>query len=403
MTSTSSQAATDRPPADQASASRLAWLGLPDYLQEPSFQFWALQGIGWGGWATSWIASGVFWGMQPAYNLAVLVGMVTGMLLTAILREAYQSLWNHPIWLRALLGLVGSYFVAVLWQLSKNVALFEFYGPLLEFDEHLVQGFGPYFRGTLSSFYIILCWSGLYFGIKYYRMLLIERARALSAIASAREAQLRMLRYQLNPHFLFNTLNAISTLILEQDSRKADLMVNRLASFLRYSLDSDPNQLLPLEQEIAALGMYLDIEQARFDERLEVTFEIEDEARRALLPGLLLQPLVENAIKYAVARSETGGRIVIRGRVRDGWVELEVEDDGPGLPPDFQIDAGSRGVGLANLRDRLVQVHGARQELRLQKVASGGLKVVIRMPFTTEPVATEIVATELEPRPEGRR
>ncbi|MCC5873426.1 MAG: histidine kinase [Gammaproteobacteria bacterium] len=383
---------TDIPLPDKRLLSRMAWLGLPDYLHKQSFQFWALQGIGWGGWAASWMASAFYWGMQPAYNLAVLTGMLTGMLLTAGLREIYQAVWNHPAWLRVLCGLAGSYVIAALWQVSKNVALFEFYGPLLDMDRVLAQGWTGYFRGTLSSFYIILCWSGLYFGLKYYRMLLVERDRALSAMANAREAQLRMLRYQLNPHFLFNTLNAISTLILEQDSRKADLMVNRLSSFLRYSLDNDPSQLVPLEQEVAALKMYLDIEQARFEDRLQVSFEIDDAARRALLPGLLLQPLVENAVKYAVARSETGGRIVIRGRIRDGWVELEVEDDGPGLPSGFEIGVGSRGVGLANIRDRLEQVHGNRQEMRLQTVPSGGLKVFIRMP-----------ATDAEGRPEVKR
>ncbi|MCC5886838.1 MAG: histidine kinase [Gammaproteobacteria bacterium] len=392
MTSTASKRVTELPLGDQPLASRAAWVGLPHYMHLPSFQFWALQGIGWGGWAASWIASGVYWGMQPAYNLAVLMGMVTGMLLTAVLREVYQTVWNQPVWLRVLSCLMGSYLIAALWQVSKNVALFEFYGPLLDMERIRTQGWTGYFRGTLSSFYIILCWSGLYFGIKYYRMLLIERDRALGAIANAREAQLRMLRYQLNPHFLFNTLNAISTLILEQDSRRADLMVNRLSSFLRYSLDNDPSQLVPLEQEVGALRMYLDIEQARFEERLEVRFEIEDEARSALLPGLLLQPLVENAVKYAVARSEAGGRIIIRGRIRSGWVELEVEDDGPGLEPGFTIGSGSRGVGLANIRDRLLQVHGERQELRLESVPSGGLKVVVRMP-----------ATGLEPGAEGGR
>ncbi len=360
---------------------RAQWLGLPDYLHHPRFQFWALQLIGWSGWAGSWMASGMYWGMQPAYNIAVLIGMVTGILLTAVLRGLYRHTWNHPLALRVLILLFGSYGIAALWQVSKNVALFEFYGAYLDMDRVMAKGWTGYLRGTLSSFYIILCWSGLYFGIKYYRMLLIERDRALAAIASARDAQLRMLRYQLNPHFLFNTLNAISTLILEQDTRKADLMVNRLSSFLRYSLDNDPMQKVPLAQEVAALRMYLDIEQARFEDRLTVAFDIEPEAADALLPGLLLQPLIENAIKYAVARSEDGGHLFIGGRVRDGRLELTVEDDGPGLPEGYRPEAAGRGVGLANIRQRLQQAHGDRQEVRLETAASGGLRVVIRMPF----------------------
>lgn len=372
---------TTLPAASEPLPTRMQWLGLPDALRHPQVQFWLLQLLGWSGWAASWIASGIYWGMEPAYNLAVLIGMITGILLTALLRELYRLVWDQAVSIRVGAVLAGSYLTAALWQVSKNVALFEVYGAYLDLDKLLAHGWTGYFRGTLSSFYIVLCWSGLYFGIKYYRMLLVERDRALAAIAAARDAQLRMLRYQLNPHFLFNTLNAISTLILARDSDKAEAMVNRLSSFLRYSLDSDPSQKVPVAQEVAALKLYLDIEQARFEDRLEVAFEIESEAAMGLLPGLLLQPLVENAIKYAVAPSETGGRLRIAARVRDGWLELAVEDDGPGLPQTFGHEAAHRGVGLANIRERLRQVHGERQELRLENADGGGLRVAIRIPF----------------------
>ena len=161
----------------------------------------------------------------------------------------------------------------------------------------------------------MLVWSALYFGIKYYLLMQEERQRSLKAMNMAHEAQLKMLRYQLNPHFLFNTLNALSTLILDRQIEPANRMVSKLSNFLRYSLDNDPMQKISLAQEISALKLYLDIEKVRFEERLQLEIDVEDEARRALIPSLLLQPLVENAIKYAVSPSEEPVRLTIEARV----------------------------------------------------------------------------------------
>ena len=140
-----------------------------------------------------------------------------------------------------------------------------------------------------------------------------------------------MLRYQLNPHFLFNTLNAISTLILDNENRTANQTVMRLSEFLRYTLDQDPMKKVTLRQEIEAMNLYLTTEKLRFGERLKLEFAIEDAALEALVPSLLLQPLIENAVKYAVSPPEKGGTIRIEGRARGAMLELAVADDGPGL------------------------------------------------------------------------
>ena len=369
---------------EQSSASRARFI--PDKLGSRNVQFWLLQAIGWGGWGGSWVASGIYWQMGARYNLVVLAGMITGLLLTALLRELYQATWDHSLKLRAAALLLGSAIAGAVWQAAKNVALFEVYGPMEEAGEMLAFVWAGYFSGTLSSFYIMLCWSGLYFGIKYYRMVMAERDRAIAAMGHAREAQLRMLRYQLNPHFLFNTLNAISTLVLEQETRKADAMVNRLSAFLRYSLDSDPTQQVTVADEVAALRLYLEIEQVRFEERLTLDFHITEAAERALVPGLLLQPLVENALKYAVVPRAEGGTIAIAGRIHGTWLELEVSDDGPGLPVGFDVD-GDAGVGLANVRDRLARLYGAAQSFRIEAGSAGGTRAVIRIPFEVEQAA----------------
>ena len=173
-----------------------------------------------------------------------------------------------------------------------------------------------YVAYALSYIYVVLAWVGLYLGIKYYGQLQDETQRALAARTMAHQAQLKMLRYQLNPHFLFNTLNAISTLILDRDNATANRMVHGLSSFLRHSLDNDPMQRVTLRQELDALTLYLDIEKIRFAERLRIETDIDEDCWRALLPSLLLQPLVENAIKYAVAQAGRRRPAAHRGQAR---------------------------------------------------------------------------------------
>jgi LytS/YehU family sensor histidine kinase len=194
-----------------------------------------------------------------------------------------------------------------------------------------------------------------------------------------------MLRYQLNPHFLFNTLNAISTLILERENRTANTMVTRLSRFLRYSLDNDPMQKVDLEHEINTLELYLDIEKVRFEERLNVQVNVEDSARHALIPSLLLQPLVENSIKYAIAGREEGGTISIEARVFAKELLLEVSDDGPGIETeDGNLPTRkNRGVGIRNTRERLQQMYGGDHSCKFSSSVPHGLKVNMRIPFET--------------------
>jgi LytS/YehU family sensor histidine kinase len=235
------------------------------------------------------------------------------------------------------------------------------------------------FVGTLSSTYLLLCWSGLYFGIKYYEALQHERESMLRASALAQEAQVKMLRYQLNPHFLFNTLNAISTLILDGQGKIANQAVGRLSDFLRLTLDQDPMKKVTLRHELDALNLYLGIEQLRFGDRLKLEFDIDPEVTGALVPSLILQPLVENSLKYAVAPREEGGRLRIEAREVDGRLRLVVQDDGPGLPVGVELGAG-RGVGFRNTRERLAVLYGDEQQLAV-RFSRPGLRLEITMPF----------------------
>jgi LytS/YehU family sensor histidine kinase len=236
-----------------------------------------------------------------------------------------------------------------------------------------------------ANLFLLMSWAGFYFGINYYLTLRSETERRLIAARLADQAQLKMLRYQLNPHFLFNTLNAISTLVLEKDVKPANDMLTRLSAFLRYSLDSDPLQKTTLAEEVRALQLYLDIEKTRFADRLEIVYDIDPDAREALVPSLILQPAIENAIKYAIAQMEEGGRIAICAKREGDMLKLAVEDNGPKTPndPEALLDSGNAGVGLINMRNRLAHLYRDRQSFRLRTLEPTGLCVALTLPFET--------------------
>jgi LytS/YehU family sensor histidine kinase len=196
-----------------------------------------------------------------------------------------------------------------------------------------------------------------------------------------------MLRYQLNPHFLFNTLNSISTLVLLKQTERANAMLSRLASFLRYSLVGEREGLATVAQEAEALKLYLDIERTRFESRLRTRFDIAPDVMEARLPSLLLQPIVENSIKYAVTPSEDGADILIDARRIADRLVLTVADTGPGLARTLvPNDAGvpSTQVGIANIRERLVQAYGEDHRFELADNSPQGLIVLIDIPYQTD-------------------
>ncbi len=359
-------------------------MDMNELLKNKAFQFWSLQLGGWTGWGLSFYVGTMFWGKSEQYQLYLPIVTLIGMLLSLVLRELYKRVWDRPPWQLGLFVLVGAYVVAMLWWLARSVIFYHIISPDRAPELKTFWDIHFYLDGITTAYFVMLCWSGLYFGIKFSQLLQVERERSLKVAAMAHEAQLKMLRYQLNPHFLFNTLNAISTLVLDKDTELANTMVTRLSHFLRYSLDNDPMQKVNLSEEIDALELYLDIEKVRFADRLQLKIDLEGESHRALIPSLLLQPLVENSIKYAIAESIEGGTIRIAARVFAGDLLIELSDDGPGV--DFANGNLPRanGVGLANTRERLQELYGSAQSFRLGQADPRGLAVHIRIPFETE-------------------
>jgi len=196
---------------------------------------------------------------------------------------------------------------------------------------------------------------------------------------NAQRAQLAALRLQLNPHFLFNTLNAISTLVMERDVKRADLMIERLSDFLRASLTMDPTATIPLGEEFDTVQAYLEIEAVRFEGRLEVVLDCPDALRTAAVPGFMLQPLVENAIKYAVAPALRAVTVEVSAETHGEDLVLRVRDDGE--PVDPALSLSGSGVGLANTRARLANLYGDRATLRAGRV-EGGYLAEVRLPLS---------------------
>jgi hypothetical protein len=216
------------------------------------------------------------------------------------------------------------------------------------------------------------------FQVSFSRRRALTQERQLTAAQhAAQQAQLEALRLQLNPHFLFNTLNAISSMIITGRNDDAEQMTDKLSSFLRASLACDPSELVPVEDELGLTGDYLDIEGVRFGDRLRADIRCSEAAREVRVPGMLIQPLVENAIKYGVARSRQPVTIAISATVEDDMLCLTVFNDGD--QDVVPAKTSGAGVGLPNVRRRLEALYGSRAHLETEPV-DGGFRARICIP-----------------------
>ncbi|MFN4160491.1 MAG: sensor histidine kinase [Stenotrophomonas sp.] len=345
------------------------------FASRPGNLFWLLQAGGWFSYFLLNFLAAMGDGKPLSYVGASLSLALCGFATTSVLRLCYRRLRGKPLPLMvpsAALMLV----VATLVQMKLHVAITFSYCD--DCRIHSVLGYVWYFA---SAFYLLLAWTGLYVGIKLAQQLQRQKETALRSANAAHAAQLRMLRYQLTPHFLFNTLNAISTLVMDDRRDTAHRMICSLSSFLRHSLESDPEQSVTLAEELEALDLYLDIERLRFGDRLSVVLDIAPAAYAALVPSLILQPLVENAIKYTLSASEAGGRVVLLARRDANMLDLHVRDNGPGLAAAATSCRGA-GVGLANTRERLRVIYGERHHLDIAECSPRGTDVHLRLPFT---------------------
>lgn len=245
--------------------------------------------------------------------------------------------------------------------------------PVHTFGQYVRMEFAYSYHLAVITYWIVLA---VLRGMDSRRRLRDERLRNAQLETQLAQSQLQALRMQLQPHFLFNTLNAISALALA-DPLQARLMIARLSDFLRLTLEERHAPQVPLARELEFLRCYLDIQQVRFQDRLGTRLEVDDDTLRAAVPNLILQPLVENALRHGLLAKAEPGHLHVVGR-RDGdQLVLRVDDDGLGLPP----DGASEGIGLANTRARLAMLFGGDARLDLQRRDGGGTRVELRLPF----------------------
>lgn len=325
------------------------------------------------------------------YLLHPIVQSLLGIGISWPMRGLFQWSWEKKVGVKLAMVVLAILFFSFLWTIARLVTFIWLSG---ESKNFLPEFNLWYFPGIL----VFSCWAALYHVFRYYRFLQeehdnllktqnrmrVEQLKREKAERLAKEAQLKMLQYQLNPHFLFNTMNAIMSLVSSGQNHDATRMIDSLSSFLRSALDGDPMQRVTLQGEIKSLKTYLDIEQARFKGRLKIEYRIAEKDYGFRVPGMILQPLAENVIKHAVRPTNKPVSLTISASGGDDFLEIKVDDSGPGI--EHLKDGGLpvNGTGLQNVQDRLQNIYGEEYLMRLDSNEEGGLCVTIRIPAFSE-------------------
>jgi two-component system, LytTR family, sensor kinase len=275
--------------------------------------------------------------------------------------------------------------LGLLFGLS-HIALFAVLGTLFGQSRPgvTITFLGEFGRALRAFLYVelILYWAilGAAVARDSYRKYRERETRARELEAQLGRARLQALRMQIQPHFLFNALNTVSMLVRNGESERAVRMVAGIGELLRSSLADSAEQEVPLASELGFVRRYLSIEEFRFPDRLRVEVDVAEDLMSASVPNLILQPLIENAIRHGVAKSSSSGVVRIAARRRNGWLELTVEDDGPGLPEGWRADTAG-GIGLSNVRARMEQLYGSRQEFVIENAGPKGAAARLRIPL----------------------
>lgn len=356
--------------------------------------FWPLNTAGWFGISlvTYFSLSLPYDQFEISYLAHNISQSLVGFALTLPMRWTFRRIWDWPTGPRITVALLVTLVSAVAWAVLRLLLFMA-----MTQERELWGDFGGW---VFPSIFVFLTWGALYHGIKYYQLMMEQREailaleaeqrqRALQLIqarAQVKDSQLQLLRYQLNPHFLFNTLNSIASLVTAQRADDAKLMLSRLSDFLRFSLDGGDSTLVTLDREIAALNQYLTIEQVRFSDRMTLDFDISGDLEHLMVPNMLLQPLAENAIKYAIASSEEGGTIKISAAMATSRLVLAIEDSGGADSDDRAEHANAAdtglGIGLSNTKERLRNLYGSDFDLTVVSSVLGGLRFEISIPAT---------------------
>jgi signal transduction histidine kinase len=313
--------------------------------------------------------------------------VVAGILCTFVLYKLLQRIQPQSFGARLAVAM-GAAVPLVIVYATINLLVFYYWFPVSDSGNDEMQSKFPVAWETMlivdSSirwYFFFAVWAALYVAFGYANEMRAVERRANHFRLEAKNAQLRALHYQVNPHFLFNTLNSLSTLVLRGSQTEAETMIMNLSAFLRSSLAIDPEQLVSLDEEIALQRLYLDIEQTRFPDRLQVEVTIPAELENACVPVLILQPIIENAIKYGVAPSK--GKIAIRLAATSeyGLLVLRIDND---IDPSAPAPPPGTGLGLGNVRERLLTRYGPGAGCEWGRSDSGGFFVSLWLPLARD-------------------
>lgn len=345
-------------------------------LESKTQLFWLCQYCGWIAYAVLTELMIKMPGQEPwSIHLPhLLLDTCCGFFITLLLKRLYAWFRQEGAAVSVCLHIICLLAASLLWTQFKWHSLQWFYGSW--WQQMTWFDFGTW---TSASLTMLATWTAGYYGIKIYLDNAEQKHKAAEALHLAKESQLKMLRYQLNPHFMFNSINAICTLILKQHNANAVTMLEKLCDFLRYSLYTDPLEKITVQEEIALLQTYIDIEQCRFQSKLNIQIKAEQACTNALMPSLLLQPLVENALKHGIG-PKSNIVITVSFGCDDSRLHIRVSDTGSGFD---LAEPALRGIGIKNCQDRLQLIYPQASHLTLGNDKNGGAWVDISMPLQT--------------------
>jgi two-component system LytT family sensor kinase len=312
------------------------------------------------------------------------------LLLPVVLRFARYYLFECQGWARR-----------IAWHVSGAIVFSFLHTTLMAVSRWVLSpmfGMGPYDYGIMTYRYpmefsndfmgytvIVL----MYYSFHRYRMSQAEKLAAAELQAKLAQAQLENLRLQLQPHFLFNTLNTISSVMYE-DVRAADRMITQLSDLLRLTLRASRSHEIPLTEELEITRLYMELMQKRYESKLRVTYAIDESLNNSLVPQLILQPLLENSLRHGMKSGITAMEISVAVHRENGSLVLQVQDTGAGIGEGGAAGVFGRGLGLSNIRDRLVQLYGDGQKFSIVNRPSGGVEVTLRLPLRTSDVIPQV-------------
>lgn len=367
-------------------------------------QYWTFQVGGWLAFAALSYLSLTIWynpgQLTPAIH--TLLQSFLGIVISHPLRWIARKVWTTSVVKRSVVNIAAALAASFLWTVVRIVTFTSLTGEVIDAED-----WGGWIFGSVIVF---SAWSVSYHALVYYRLLAEQRELAILAERQAVEArerareerlkrfeaeklsqaaQLRMLKYQLKPHFLFNALNSVTALVQSGSRDDATKMLARIGNFLRLSLEEEDGPVHTLEDELTMIGLYLDIERARFGQRLTTEYHIADDAQTALVPKLLLQPIVENIMKHVVSKTFDPVHITIEGATTTDLLTISVNNTGvaqeaaSGLEP----TAPSLGIGITNVKDRLESMYSHQHTFSASESPSGGWQVNVSFPATYDAVA----------------